>query len=152
LIFPEIKGKNLENVKYTIPSDLEGDLNLIIIPFQQWHQSLVDQWVPFLDSMKLKNSRFRYYEMPTLNESYISMRYIIDGGMRAGIPDRSVRERTITLYINKFKFKQSLGIKSEETIYLYLVDKKSIILWMSEGKFDGMKGESLEKKLKKLGI
>jgi hypothetical protein len=148
--FPEVKGRNLENIEFTIPADLKGNYNLLIIPFQQWHQSLVDQWIPFLESIKKDLSGFYYYEIPTLNESYKTFRFVIDGGMRAGIPDKAVRERTITLYINKTKFKSLLNISSEETIFLYLTDKKGTILWNSEGEFTGIKGENLKIRLNEL--
>jgi hypothetical protein len=78
------------------------------------------------------------------------MRFMIDGGMRAGIPDRSVRERTITLYTNKPLFEKHLNIKSEDTIYLFLIRKDGEILWRSEGEFDADKGEELTRTLKNL--
>ena len=78
------------------------------------------------------------------------MRFMIDGGMRAGIPDRSVRERTITLYTNKPLFEKNLNIKSEDTIYLFLIRKNGEILWRSEGEFDAEKGEELSQLVKKL--
>jgi hypothetical protein len=42
--------------------------------------------------------------------------------MRSGIPDRSTREATITVYINKTPFKSALGITSESQIHVLLLD------------------------------
>jgi len=148
--FPEVTGRNLEFVKYNIPSDLKGEINLLIVPFQRWHQTLVDQWASFLNIIESKNSAFRYYELPTLNTLYKAMRFMIDGGMRAGIPDKSVRERTITLYLNKTQFKKLLNIRSEDTIYIFLVRKSGEILWKTEGSYDKFKAEQLLTKLKNL--
>jgi hypothetical protein len=69
---------------------------------------------------------------------------MIDGGMRSGIPDKAVRERTITIYTNKALFKKKLKIHSEDTIYLYLMDKKGKVIWHVEGKFDNNKLKTLE--------
>jgi hypothetical protein len=148
--FPEISGKNLEKKKYNIPYDLEGELNMLIVPFQRWHQTLVDQWSLFLNNIENLNRNFRYYEMPTLNLSYKAIKFMIDGGMRAGIPDKDVRERTITVYINKGLFKKHLNIQSEDTIYLFLILKNGEILWRTEGKFESYKGEELVKFIKEL--
>jgi hypothetical protein len=152
LKFPEISGENLEKRKFNIPYDLEGEVNLVIVPFQRWHQSLVNEWSYFLNDIERKNSSFKYYEVPTLNSGYKAMRFMIDGGMRAGIPDKSVRERTITLYTNKPLFEKHLNIKSEETIYLFLIRKNGEILWRSEGEFDAQKGEELLEALEKLRV
>ena len=71
------------------------------------------------------------------------MSFVIDGGMRAGIPSKEVRERTITTYINKSKFKKALEIPNEQTIYLFLVNKKGEILWHQSGVYDDSKAEEL---------
>jgi hypothetical protein len=148
--FPDVSGENLEKKKYNIPYDLEGELNIVIVPFQRWHQSLVDEWSVFLNNIERSNRNFRYYEVPTLNSGYKIMSFMIDGGMRAGIPDRSVRERTITLYTNKPLFEEQLNINSEDTIYLFLIRKNGEILWRSEGQYDKQKGEELLKTMKKI--
>jgi len=148
--FPDLSGDNLEKKKYNIPYDLEGELNVLILPFQRWHQNLVDEWSLFLNDIERSNNNFRYYEVPTLNSAYKVMRFMIDGGMRAGIPDRSVRERTITLYTNKPLIEHHLDIRSENTIYLFLIRKNGEILWRSEGEYESQKGEKLLKAIKKL--
>jgi hypothetical protein len=144
MIFPNVSGKNLEFENFNIPYDLEGDLNLMIIPFKQWHQNLVNQWSFFLNTVESEFLNFRYYEIPTLSYGYKLMRFMIDGGMRAGIPDKGVRKRTITLYLNKNEFRKSLEIPSEKTIYLFLINKKGDILWRSEGEYTPTKAKELK--------
>ncbi|MFW9950385.1 MAG: hypothetical protein ACFFKA_09725, partial [Candidatus Thorarchaeota archaeon] len=110
----------------------------------QGQQNLVDQWSFFLNTLESQNPTFRYYEVPTLSYGYKFMRFMIDGGMRAGIPDRNIRARTITVYLNKNEFKKALNIKSEDTIHLFLINKQGDILWRSEGNFDQNKIEGLK--------
>ncbi|TFF87480.1 MAG: hypothetical protein EU550_03175, partial [Promethearchaeota archaeon] len=86
--FPEIDGNNLEEQPYHLPYDLEGELNLLIVPFKRWQQSLVDQWSVFLNEIASRYNFFKFYEIPTLAKSYKLMRFMIDGGMRAGIPNK----------------------------------------------------------------
>jgi hypothetical protein len=130
-----VSGQNLEYENYNLPSTLKGELNLVIVPFQMWHQNLVNGWAGYLNDLEISYPYFKYYEVPTLSKGYKLMSFMIDGGMRAGIPDKSVRERTITLYINKNQFKKELSIKNEDTIYLFLINKKGEILWNTEGSF-----------------
>lgn len=143
MFFPEVEGKNLESKSYKLPYDLEGELNIIMVPFQRWHQNLVDSWGPYLKKITQRFAGVKFYEVPSLNSAYKMMSFVIDGGMRAGIPSKEVRERTITTYINKSKFKRALEIPNEQTIYLFLVNKKGEILWRESGVYDDSKAEGL---------
>jgi len=143
MFFPEVEGKNLESKSYKLPYDLEGELNVLLVPFQRWHQNLVDSWGPYLEKITQRFAGVKFYEVPSLNSAYKMMSFVIDGGMRAGIPSKEVRERTITTYINKSKFKKALEIPNEQTIYLFLVNKKGEILWRQSGVYDDSKAEGL---------
>jgi hypothetical protein len=141
--FPEVTGQNLLGETLTIPSQLEGKVNLLIIAFQQWHVRLIATWVPFLEELIIKHPEIQYYEIPTLRKFNFLSRRIIDSGMRGGIPSPEMRARTITLYLDKSAFDQALDIPSEETIYLFLVDCDGNILWRGQDSFSDKKGETI---------
>ena len=143
MFFPEVEGKNLESKSYKLPYDLEGDLNVVLVPFQRWHQNLVDSWGAYLENITQRFAGVKFYEVPSLSRGYKMMSFVIDGGMRAGILSKEVRERTITIYINKSTFKKALEIPNEQTIYLFLVDKNGKILWRESGVYDDLKAEKL---------
>ena len=86
---------------------------------------------------------FIYYELPTIYEMPVLSRTFINEGMRAGIPDETARQRTITLYLDKETFKDALDIQSEDDIYLFLVDQAGNILWHSTGEYSPEKAISL---------
>jgi len=71
------------------------------------------------------------------------MRWMINSGMKSGINDRSARDRTITLYVEKGPFKDALGITDERAIQVLLVDQSGTILWRSTGRFTAEKGAAL---------
>ncbi|MDO8055758.1 MAG: hypothetical protein Q6361_02755 [Candidatus Hermodarchaeota archaeon] len=141
--FPEIAGQNLLGETLTIPSQLEGKVNLLIVAFQQWHVRLIATWVPFLEELILKHPEIQYYEIPTLRKFNFLSRKIIDSGMRGGIPSPAMRARTITLYLDKSAFDKALDIPTEETIYLFLVDCEGNILWRDKDSYSDEKGETL---------
>jgi hypothetical protein len=93
------------------------------------------------------NSSFDFYELPTIRKMNFIVRRVIDGGMRGGIPSRDTRGRTITLYIDKAPFKEALGIPTEDTLYLFLVDREGTILWRESGELSDEKAASLESAL-----
>ena len=127
-----------------LPHDLDGTVNSLIIAFSREQQSLVDEWIPYLNDYIQKKPQIAYYEIPTIHFTYLSFRWMIDGGMRARIVDKKARERTITLYVNKKKFKKHLGIEDENTIYLFVIDKDGKIIWKTDGNITEDKTRSLE--------
>jgi hypothetical protein len=147
--FPIIEASNLEGKKVTLPQDLEGTLNVVIIAFQREQQLLVDTWIPFLELIMNKTPGFAFYELPTIRSGIPFLRFIVDSGMRAGIPDKGARERTITIYTKKIRFRQNLDIPNEETIYIFLIKKDGHILWRSEGEITEQKGIELETAINK---
>ena len=145
--FPVVNGDNLNGQSIQIPTGLKGEVNVLLVPFQMWQQDLVNSWVPFLEHLMKNNSQFDFYELPTIRKMNFLARRIIDGGMRGGIPSRDTRGRTVTLYIEKTPFKEALGIPTESTLYLYLVDKEGTILWEESGGITDEKATSLEEAL-----
>ena len=145
--FPRVEGSNLEGEHFALPSDFKGELNVVLVAFQREQQSDVDSWMPFLKSVGERRPDLRVYEIPTLGRGYRWMRPFIDGGMRRGIPDRAVRAATITLYIDKGPFRESLRLADEERIYVLLVDRQGRVYWRTEGRFDDRAAAELARRI-----
>lgn len=133
LTFPVVKGANLEGRRFTLPADLEGELNVLLIPFQRWHQEIVDTWTPGLHKLLARFPALRYYELPTLPSMNPLYRMSIDFGMKMGIPDRTAREATITLYLDKADFRRRLAIPDESTVVVMAVTRDGAIHWRTTG-------------------
>jgi hypothetical protein len=132
---PHVNGSNLNREKMSFPSDFCGEVNLVFIAFQQWHQNLINEWVPLAEEMEKSTPEFHYYEFPVVYQMGWLGRTFLNEGMRAGIPNPATRGRTITLYLDKEPFRQSLDIPDESTIWVYLFDKEGRVLWRISGEF-----------------
>lgn len=155
-MLPELhlKGQNIP----TLPRSYMSMMEIICISFQPDMEKrsnistrtprFDDEWLPFLDDLARKNPDIAFYELPTLNISYILVRRVIDGGMQAGIPDKNARERTITLYLNKKAFSKELDIPDEKTITVLLINKKGEVIWRTQGRFTNEKITDLENTVK----
>lgn len=142
--FPIVSGYNLDRQEVEFPRDFGADLNLVIIPFQQNQQVDVNTWIPFLQEIERSTPGFMYYELPTIYNLPAVARGFINEGMRAGIPDQTARERTITLYLDKEGFKSALGITTEDKIHLFLVNRDGDVLWQTTGRHSPGKAIGLE--------
>ena len=141
--FPTVSGSNLHRRKLNLPQDFQGVLNLVLIAFQQRQQTQIDTWIPFARQLEESNPGVRYYELPTIQRLNALARTFINEGMRAGLPDPVVRERTVTLYLDKEEFRQALQLPHEDDIYALLLDSQGQVLWRAEGVFTPEKAESL---------
>ena len=141
--FPTVTGYTLNRQKVTLPDDFSTELTVAFIAFQRWQQSWVDSWLPFIETLEAEQPGLAYYELPTIQSMNFFSRTFINEGMRIRIPDRKARNRTVTLYLDKERFKQSLNIASESTISVLLLNKKGEILWRTTGKFTPERGVDL---------
>ena len=133
--FPTVKGSNLAGKEYVLPVDFEGELNIMAVAFQMWHQDEVNTWMPLFEQMEHQVPGLRAYEVPVLRSMNRVSQWMIDQGMRGGIPDLATRSRTITLYTDKERFRQALELSNENHIYILLVDRRGEVLWRTQGAY-----------------
>ena len=145
--FPVVSGYNLNRQEYIFPQDFVAEYYLVIVPFKQDQQRNVNTWIPVVQEIEATNPQFAYYELPTIYEMSLISRTFLNEGMRAGIPDQTARERTVTLYLDKEIFKSALDIPSEDQIYLFLVDRNGEIFWRETGSYSLEKASSLVQNL-----
>lgn len=131
--FPTVKGSNLAGKEFTLPADFEGELNVVALAFQMWHQNEVNTWMPLFEQMEHQVPGLRAYELPVLRSMNRVSQWMIDQGMRGGIPDLATRSRTITLYTDKDRFRQALDLSGEDHITILLVDRRGEVMFRTQG-------------------
>lgn len=141
--FPTVSGNNLDRETFEFPRDFAGEVNLVFIAFLQRQQLDVNTWLPFAQELEAERPEIVYYELPTLQKMPMLQRVFINEGMRAGIPDQTARERTVTLYIDVQKFAKAVGIETQNEIVVLLVDRAGEIVWRTTGRFDKQKKKKL---------
>jgi len=129
--FPEVKDDSLANTPVTLPDSARGKVTLITIAFLRESQSQLDSWLdPFFEKYG-SNPKYTFYEVPMLSRGYKFMRFMIDGGMRAGIP-QAKHKNVVTMYgdIEKYMKELSLDLRYG---YAFLLDREGVIRWQGQG-------------------
>jgi hypothetical protein len=130
-LFPEVKSKSLAKNIEIIPDSAKGKVTLIAVAFLRESQSQLDSWLePFTKEFG-NNKAFMFYEIPMISSGYKFMRFIIDRGMRSGIPEPK-HKHVVTLYGDVEKYINELGLDPSFG-YAFLLDKKGRIQWQAEG-------------------
>jgi hypothetical protein len=144
IFFPEVSGRNLKRKKYHFPQDFIAPLNIVLIAFQRHQQLEINTWLPFVSELDSEYSDLTYFEFPVIYQMGPLGQFMLNEGMRAGIPDQRARESTITLYLDKNYFMSQLQIRSEDMIQIFLVAKSGKVLWNETGIFSDEKAEALK--------
>ena len=150
MAFPTVSGTNLLRKKLTLPRDFQGELNLVFIPFERWHQTEVDSWSALAGKLEEKYEGLVYYELPTLQYGGPIYKIFLNEGMRAGIPNPKTRERTITLYLDKADFRAALDMKDEEHMYVLVVDRQGKEFFRARGPYSRDGEAALRQELSRL--
>ena len=141
--FPTLITKSLNGNSLTLPRDFAGEVNLVLIGYVEQDQVAIDTWFPLADELVGEYDGFDYYELPTVGEMNVFGRMQLDFWMRAGIPDIGQRGRTLTLYIDRDNFRESLAIETDRTIAVLLLDGNGDVIWRALGPYTDAAGRSL---------
>ena len=147
ITFPQVAGKNLKRKKLQFPKDFPAQYTVVLIAFYRHHQMDINTWLPYVDQLENKYENLTYIELPVIYKMNPIGQFMLNEGMRAGIPDQKAREKTITLYLDKPDFMDQLGIESENEIQVLMVTNRGKVLWREVGKFTSEKGADLEEAL-----
>ena len=144
--FPSVSGKDLNEKPWDAPSGFPGEHTLVVIGFEEEQQGGIDSW---FNGMNVHDpaSRISWIEMPLINNPGLVMRWIINTGMRGGIPSKEIRAHVWTAYTKKKAFMEACGMTSTKDIYALVVDRSGKIIAMESGNYSKKGAEVLRKAL-----
>ena len=129
--FPEIIAESLAKTRESIPESAKGKVALISVAFLRESQPQLDSWLePFTEKYG-STQGFTFYEVPMISSGYKFMRFVIDNGMRGGIP-KEKHKNVVTMYGDVEKYMNELNLEARYG-YAFLLDKDGIIQWQGQG-------------------
>ena len=142
--FPVLVSYNLEKNKVTLPSDLQGEMNLLIMPFELEQQKEADSWTPIVKMVEASHPGLRHYLVPIFGSENFLYRWWMNSSLRSLLPAEDQRQTTIPLYLNRQRFLKQLQVTSDREITVLLVEKNGRVLWRTTGPLTKDKQISLE--------
>ncbi len=142
--FPVVVSYDLDKVKVTLPGDLKGDVNLLLLPFEREQQADADSWLPVAKEIETAHPGFRHYMLPVFARENFLYRWWINSSMRSDATDDQQRQFTIPLYLNRQTFLRQLKIATDTQVTVLLVKKDGEVIWRATGTMTPEKRASLE--------
>jgi hypothetical protein len=128
--FPAVNAESLANTRVSIPDSAKGKVALIAVAFLRESQPQLDSWLgPFAEKFG-NRQEYTFYEVPMLSSGYKFMRFMIDGGMRSGIP-KEKHKNVVTMYGDVEKYMNALSMDLRYG-YAFLLDGDGVIRWQGQ--------------------
>ena len=127
-IFPTVSFDNLSKDRVTLPADLHGDRNLLLLYFDLTQQKDIDDWNVVIDRWRANDPSLGSYTLLVSPQKNFLSRWWQNASMRSASPDASHWSTTLPIYVEKRAFDKKLSIPSEKQVVLLLTDRKGHIL------------------------
>jgi hypothetical protein len=127
-VFPTVSFYTLSKQHVTLPADLHGDRNLLLLYYELTQQADVDNWNGILDRWRSSDPSLTSYTSLVSSQKNFLSRWWQNASMRSASPDRSHWPTTLPLYVDKHAFDHRLAIPSEKQVVLLLLDRKGHVL------------------------
>ena len=131
--FPPVTSYSLDKQKVDLPTGMEGQVNLLLISFQQEQMKDLETWFPVAQGIQHSDFNFRYYRLPVASRENILFRWWEVSSMRSDETDPETWHWIVPLFLDKEDFRHSLQIPDEKQVVILLTDRQGHILWRASG-------------------
>ncbi len=144
LQLPTVSSYAIDKSKVTLPDDLSGAENILILYFEPDQNSGALAWQYGIESIRAQHANFPIYLLPVYGRENFLARWWIDASIRSNAPATQDRRLTIPLFVEKKNFLAALAIENEKKPLVLLTDKAGHVQWKQQGDYDRNKLVSLE--------
>jgi hypothetical protein len=131
--FPSITSWKLDKEKITIPRELQGQVDLLLLSFKPEQQDDINSWMPAAQALQHLNFQFRYYQIPVSERENFIFRWWETSSMRSDQTDPEALHWIVPVWVDRKKFFQQLAIPNDKQIVAMVVDRQARVLWRAYG-------------------
>jgi hypothetical protein len=141
--FPAVTAYSLAKTKITLPADLRGKQNLLVLSFDVSQSPEVDRWLREAQSLEHLHEDLRYYVLPVSGRENDLYRWWQNSSMRGNYSDPQEWPWIVPLYVNRKQFRSALQIADDRSVVVLLTNQQGDVLWRTNGKLTPAKQAAL---------
>ena len=138
-ILPSVTSYSLDKVKVTIPDELAGRQNVLILYFKPDQGDAAVAWATALQPVRYNHPGLQTYVLPVYSRENFLYRWWISAALRSSAPPAQEWRSTIPLFVDKNAFLPALRIDNEKKFVILLADKTGHVEWRTDGPVDDHK-------------
>jgi hypothetical protein len=132
-IFPVVTTDALDKQRVTLPTDLEGQANLLLLSFAPDQANQLETWTAVAQALQHTQFTFRTYRIPVAERENALFRWWANASLRSSETDPELWHWVVPIYVEKQAFRAQLGIADEKSVVALLVDRGGHVLWRATG-------------------
>ncbi len=131
--FPTLSAYSLDKTRITLPLQLEGQVNLLLLSFAADQQNQLETWSATAQALQHTRPGFRAYRLPVADQENALFRWWLTASIRSEETDPEAWHWVVPIFVDKPGFLAHLGIADEKSVVALLVDKTGRVLWRATG-------------------
>ena len=131
--FPSVTSYSLDKARITLPGEMQGQIDLLLLSFKPEQQGDIDSWMPAAQALQHLNFQFRYYLVPVTEKENFIFRWWETSSMRSDQTDPEALRWIVPIWVDRKKFFEQLSIANDKQVVVLLVDRQGKVLWRSTG-------------------
>ena len=133
-LFPTIAAEALDKTPITIPKQLEGQPNLLLLSWARDQAPEIDTWTAVAQALEHSYPTIRVYRMLVSPPENALYRWWDSSSLRNAETDPELLHWTVPLYTDEVALQRALGLSgSRHAVVAVLVDRAGHILWKAQG-------------------
>ncbi|MHB9130309.1 MAG: hypothetical protein ACYDBB_04345 [Armatimonadota bacterium] len=149
--FPTISGTTLNGNPMTIPDDVLGRVNLLVLGFDYDARFEVDEWAKEILGEYGERPDFDVYVVPMISGVGAVMRQVIDTAMVRGTSPEE-QAHVLTVYGDLRWLQKKLEVDNPRQAQVFLLGRTGRVTWRAAGPVAGQMCLGLEEALVNQGI
>lgn len=133
-VFPTTQAEALDRTSVTVPAQLQGAENLLLLSWARDQGPQLDTWTAVGQALQHTQPSVSMYRMPINEPENVAFRWWDDASLRAAETDPQLLHYDVPLYTDKAELMRAIGLPADEhKVIALLVDRAGHILWKAQG-------------------
>ena len=132
-IFPTVTADALDKQRVTLPKELAGEANLLLLSFSREQSTELETWTAPAQALQHTNVHFQAYRIPVSDRANALFRWWANASLKSEETDPELWHWEIPIYVDKTAFRAQLGIADEKSVVALLLDRSGRVLWRATG-------------------
>ncbi len=133
-VLPEISAEALDKTTLSLPGQLEGRKNLLLLSWDRDQSAQVETWTAVAQALEHTQPGFAVYRMLVNAPENFVFRWWDNASLRAAETDPDLLHHDVPLYTDEPRLRQAIGLNAgQRSVVALLVERSGRIVWKSTG-------------------
>ena len=132
--FPTVTAQALDSTSITLPSQMQGKLNLMLLSWARDQAPQVETWNAVSQALLHSDPGLRVYRVPVSNPENFLFRWWDSTSLRTDETDPELLHWIVPIYTDKVKLRRALDVPANDhQVLVLLVSPSGRVLWKAMG-------------------